>query len=288
MARTLARHARDEDRSRRTCAGRSRLQPRVKVAKDRRRSVVLRVRRAFLGCPAFPRSNLGPKVNPQALLLQGAVQCREPDALRGALLGHDRPLSALFSGRTVGLGWSVMRRALVLLLATALWPVGCATYREDLNRGQRMYEENQYEHALALFRALEEDTDSLSPSDRARYAYLRGMTDYRLGFRADSRYWLALAKATDKSHAGSLSAAWEERLEQSLTDLNQDAYGAAENSDASGSHAVEYGKVSDGGGAVDAGSGSEAPSPPLEPGRCRSNADCKAGEICDGKSCTPL
>ncbi|HET7539498.1 MAG TPA: hypothetical protein VFK05_06490, partial [Polyangiaceae bacterium] len=83
-----------------------------------------------------------------------------------------------------------MRAVLVLLLSIGLCPTGCATYREELNRGQRMYEENQYEQALALFRVLEEDTDSLRPSDRARYAYLRGMTDYRLGFRADSRHWL--------------------------------------------------------------------------------------------------
>jgi len=120
-----------------------------------------------------------------------------------------------------------MRTALVLLLAIALCPVACATYREDLNRGQRMYEENQYEHALALWRALEDDIDSLSPSDRARYAYLRGMTDYRLGFRADSRHWLGLAKAADQAHAGSLGSAWQERLEASLSDLNQDVYGAA-------------------------------------------------------------
>ena len=183
-----------------------------------------------------------------------------------------------------------MRAVLVLLLAIALGPTACATYREDLNRGQRMYEANQYEQALAIWRVLEEDSDSLSPSDRVRYAYLRGMTDYRLGFRADSRHWLALAKATHQAHPGSLNTAWEERLEQSLTDLNQDAYGATDNSSAGSSHAVEYGKASpaDSGGAVDAGSGSAAPGPPLEPGRCRSNADCKTGEICDGKSCTPL
>ena len=186
-----------------------------------------------------------------------------------------------------------MRTALLVLLATALCPIGCATYREELNRGQRMYEENQYEHALALWRILEDDLDSLSPSDRARYAYLRGMTDYRLGFRADSRHWLALAKVTDQQHAGSLSAAWEERLEQSLTDLNQDVYGAAEKADASDAHAIEYGKAgpSDG-SAVDAGSnsggGSQVPVPPSQRGSCRSNADCKTGEICDGKSCTPL
>ncbi|HEY0462743.1 MAG TPA: hypothetical protein VGC79_00980 [Polyangiaceae bacterium] len=182
-----------------------------------------------------------------------------------------------------------MRNALVLLLAIALAPA-CATYREDLNRGQRMYEENQYEHALALWRVLEADSDSLSPNDRARYAYLRGMTDYRLGFRADSRHWLAIAKVTDRAHPGSLSAAWQERLEQSLTDLNQDVYGAAENLDA-GAHAVEYGKAAPS-DAEDAGStpgsGSDLPLPPSQRGRCRSNADCKTGEICDGKSCTPL
>jgi hypothetical protein len=176
-----------------------------------------------------------------------------------------------------------MRTSLVVLLATALCPIGCATYREDLNRGQRMYEENQYEHALALWRILEDDLDSLSPSDRARYAYLRGMTDYRLGFRADSRHWLALAKVTDQAHAGSLSAAWEERMEQSLTDLNQDVYGAAEKADASEVHAIEYGKAPG-----EAGGAPSAPVPSLPSGQCRSNADCKTGEICDGKACTPL
>jgi len=178
-----------------------------------------------------------------------------------------------------------MRSALVLLpaLALGLCPLACATYREELNRGQRMYEENQYEHALALCRILEDDADSLSPTDQARYAYLRGMTDYRLGLRADSRHWLAIAKVTDQTHAGALSAAWQQRLDESLSDLNQDVYGSAQNAHANDAQAVEYGKATptDGDHAVDAGSG-------LAPGRCRSNADCKTGEICDGKACTPL
>jgi len=184
-----------------------------------------------------------------------------------------------------------MRRAAVFLLAIAVCPVACATYREELNRGQRLYEDNQYEHALALWRILEDDVDSLSPSDRARYAYLRGMTDYRLGFRADSRHWLGVAKATDQMHAGSLSAAWEERLDQSLTDLNQDVYGAAEKNDAANAHAVEYGKATPGDavdGGADSSGNSGTPTAPSPGGQCRSNADCKAGEMCDGKKCTPL
>src|SRR3954468_4109740 len=126
-----------------------------------------------------------------------------------------------------------MRIAWSLLLASSLslGMAACATYREDLNRGQRMYEENQYENALAIWRGLEPDSDSLSVNDQARYAYLRGMTDYRLSFRADSRHWLALAKATQEAHPGGLSEEWKERLQTSLADLNQDVYGGRERFD---------------------------------------------------------
>jgi len=101
----------------------------------------------------------------------------------------------------------------------------CATYREDLNRGQRLYEENQYERALAILRNLERDTDSLTATDRARYAYLRGMTDYRLGFRPHARHWLAVANATEQQNPGGLSPDWKERLAKSLEELNQEVYG---------------------------------------------------------------
>ncbi|MES1174727.1 MAG: hypothetical protein ABUL62_10400 [Myxococcales bacterium] len=183
-----------------------------------------------------------------------------------------------------------MRIASVLLLAAALCPVACATYREDLNRGQRMYEENQYEHALALWRTLEDDADSLSVNDQARYAYLRGMTDYRLGFRADSRHWLAIAKATELAHGGGLSVEWKERMEQSLTDLNQDVYGGGERFDNSSSRAVEYGKAAPGDDtSVPSSAPSAEPKPVPKPnGRCTSNAECPSGQICDGKYCSPL
>ena len=107
----------------------------------------------------------------------------------------------------------------------------CAIYREDLNRGQRLYEENQYEHALGIWRSLEPDADSLSFNDQARYAYLRGMTDYRLGFRPDARHWLAIALATEQEHPGGLTPEWEERLSRSLDELNRDVYGGKEEFD---------------------------------------------------------
>ena len=177
-----------------------------------------------------------------------------------------------------------MRISLFFLLAIALGSVACATYSEDLNRGQRMYEENKYENALALWRVLENDTDSLSLNDQARYAYLRGMTDYRLGYRSDSRHWLAIAKATEQEHAGGLSVEWKERLEQSLADLNQDVYGGAERFDKSNSTAVEHTTE------APSDSSNAAPSAPASaPSHgCRANADCPSGMICDGKNCTPL
>ena len=113
-----------------------------------------------------------------------------------------------------------MRIAALLLLALSV--VGCATYREDLNRGQRLYEQNEYEHALAIWRELEPDADSLKENDQARYAYLRGMTDYRLGFRPDARHWLAIAKAVEEEHPGGLTQQWKDRLADALKDLNKD------------------------------------------------------------------
>jgi hypothetical protein len=110
----------------------------------------------------------------------------------------------------------------------ALALVACTTYREDLNRGQRLYEENQYEHALAIWRMLEPDTDSLSENDQSRYAYLRGMTDYRLGFRPYARHWLGVARAIDKEHPGGLNQEWKDRLDKSLADLDGDVFGGSE------------------------------------------------------------
>ncbi|MDI3282893.1 hypothetical protein [Polyangium sp. 15x6] len=133
--------------------------------------------------------------------------------------------------------------ALALLGSVLL---GCATYRQDLERAQKHYEENQYEKALALFRVLEPDIDSLSDAEQAKYAYLRGMTDYRLaglslaanvpggvadpkrGYRDNARHWLAVAAATEKNTPGGLTADEKKRLEDALSDLNKDVYGGVE------------------------------------------------------------
>jgi hypothetical protein len=97
---------------------------------------------------------------------------------------------------------------------------GCATYRDDLNRGRQAYEQNHYVEALSTWRALQWDLDALEPAEQVRYAYLRGMTDYRLGLRSDARHWLAFADALDRQNPDGLTEDWRRRLNEAMADLN--------------------------------------------------------------------
>lgn len=170
---------------------------------------------------------------------------------------------------------------IVVLLALALTIGACATYREDLDRGQRLYEENEYEHALAIWRELEPDADSLSEKDQARYDYLRGMTDYRLGFRPDARHWLALAKAVDMEHPGGLSSQWMGHLKTALADLNQDVYGTKGLGGKSASTATETTTKAPAQGAAG------APGAAGTTAGCQTGADCPPGQPCEHGQCIP-
>jgi len=153
---------------------------------------------------------------------------------------------------------------------------GCVTYREELNRGQSRYEDNEYERALAIFRVLESDTDSLTSNDQTRYAYLRGMTDYRLAYRADARHWLGLAQAMEEQSPGGLSDVWKGRIAEALADLNKDVFGG---DDVFGADA----------GTADAEPASSATEPDLSTGPpCTVSPDCPADHMCQDSICVPL
>ena len=47
------------------------------------------------------------------------------------------------------------------------------------------------------------------------------MTDYRIGYRADARHWLAVAKELDGQHKNALPEQWKSRLDPALADLNE-------------------------------------------------------------------
>jgi hypothetical protein len=112
------------------------------------------------------------------------------------------------------------------LLALAILPLtACATYSDELSRGQTAFEQNQHERALAVFRALENDESHLSPEEQTRYAYLRGMTDYRIGYKADARHWLIVAKAREGQTPNSLPADWKTTMNDRIKELNEEVFG---------------------------------------------------------------
>ncbi len=157
-------------------------------------------------------------------------------------------------------------RKLALFLGVAV--LACSTYRDHLVRGQRLYQENKYDEAIAVWRVLELNMDSLEYGDQARYAYLRGMTDYRLGFRQDARHWLAIAKAIEQEHPGGLVGDWPKRIDAALTELNREVYGISASEDGDGAEATPN---TEGFDAV----------------ACASDADCKLQETCVEGACRP-
>lgn len=118
-----------------------------------------------------------------------------------------------------------LRGALGVCLSLVL---GCQNYSDQLQRAQSYYERNQYELALAVVRHLESDQDSLSQTEAVRYCYVRGMTDYRLGYKNDARYWLGLAKASIKHAPAALQADEAERVNETLDELNRPIFGLEE------------------------------------------------------------
>jgi|HubBroStandDraft_5_1064220.scaffolds.fasta_scaffold542676_1 hypothetical protein len=114
--------------------------------------------------------------------------------------------------------------ALALVTALALGSFGCNTYADSLSRAQRAFEQSEHERALAILRVLEPDARRLSDSDRAKYCYLRGLTDYRIGYRLEARHWLSLTAAVVKETPDALPADWTKRLKEALKDLDEAVY----------------------------------------------------------------
>lgn len=95
--------------------------------------------------------------------------------------------------------------------------VGCGTYRQDLVRVKSHYDASEFPQALALLRVLEQDVDALSPSEQVQYAYMRGMTDYRLSEAAPR----GNVRDEFRKYAGfylHVTLEWDRRGQPALTD----------------------------------------------------------------------
>lgn len=113
---------------------------------------------------------------------------------------------------------------LVPLAAALSFLGGCQNYTGQLDRAQDYYEDSRYEQALAVFRHLDADVSRLNARETVRYYYLRGMTDLRLGFKTESRYYLGLASAALREDQTALTAEESRRLGDSLSDLNREHF----------------------------------------------------------------
>jgi hypothetical protein len=114
--------------------------------------------------------------------------------------------------------------ALGLALASLLVAPACATYSDDLARSQTAYEASEDDRALAILRTLEPDLGRLTETERAHYAYLRGMTDVHIGYKSEGRHWLSIAAAAEQKTPGSIPPDWAKRMTAALKELNEEVY----------------------------------------------------------------
>jgi hypothetical protein len=105
----------------------------------------------------------------------------------------------------------------ILLVATA----SCATTENELGRAREHFEHDQTGPTLAILRALEHDWQNFDARHKAQYLYLRGMTDYRVGYYADARHWMVLALEIDNATPGSLDPTQRPLAAEKLAQLNQ-------------------------------------------------------------------
>lgn len=72
------------------------------------------------------------------------------------------------------------RRRVLAAGAALVVGIGCGGTAQDLARAERHYRRAEFPRALALLRVVGDELDELPEDQRARYHYLRGMSDYRI------------------------------------------------------------------------------------------------------------
>jgi len=110
------------------------------------------------------------------------------------------------------------RFPVVAIVALAL-ATSCAMVRADLDRAERSYEQARYEDAKVWLDDLEDDAPGMDTDNRARYYYLRGMTEYRLDHRQDALHYLALTRELVERDRASIRPEWTQIMTNTLREL---------------------------------------------------------------------
>jgi len=86
-----------------------------------------------------------------------------------------------------------MRRvALAILVSVSL--AACAATASEMRRAEEAYDAARFDAARTWLVDLEDRAPGMQPPMRARYFYLRGMAEYRLGHRLEALHYLEVAK----------------------------------------------------------------------------------------------
>ncbi|MEZ4255387.1 MAG: hypothetical protein R3A78_06675 [Polyangiales bacterium] len=88
-----------------------------------------------------------------------------------------------------------------------------------MRNAQDAYEQARYENALVWLDAVADDLADMDRPTRARYFYLRGMAEHRLGRDREARHDLALARELGGGTTKILPDDWRRNMERVLADL---------------------------------------------------------------------
>jgi hypothetical protein len=108
---------------------------------------------------------------------------------------------------------------IALASSIAILATGCTSPGTDLRSAQDLYRDARYEQAAAWLDALEPELQTMSSAERARFYYLRGMSAFRLGQRADALHYLALAQVLFADAPDDIPPPWRPVLERTLEAL---------------------------------------------------------------------
>jgi len=110
--------------------------------------------------------------------------------------------------------------ALRALVLSALVLTGCTTWSQEIRQAEVAYDEARPDAALAWLDVVGDDNlGRMELSDRARYLYVRGMTEFRLGRRDDALYHLALAREVSGGDGVGLRREQRELMNRTLGEL---------------------------------------------------------------------
>ncbi len=95
----------------------------------------------------------------------------------------------------------------------------CAATASEMRRAEEAYEQARFDAARTWLVDLEDRAPSMDQPMRARYFYLRGMAEYRLGHRLEALHYLAVARELVDAQSRPLRDEQRDLLARTLTEL---------------------------------------------------------------------